>query len=116
MAELKVVATAMAVTAALFLVYPWLRHPLWMGLASVGLGFALGSVQPMIMSRLHQITPHHRHGEALALRAMTINAASVAMPLLFGSVGVAVGAAWVFWAVAGVVGAGAPLTWRESGR
>lgn len=114
--ELRVVATAMGVTAALFLVYPWLGQPVWMGLASVGLGLALGAVQPMIMSRLHQITPHHRHGEALALRAMTINAASVAMPLLFGSVGVAVGAAWVFWAVAGVVGAGAPMTWRESGR
>lgn len=114
--ELRVVATSMAVTAVLFGVYPWLGQPVWMGLASVALGLALGAVQPMVMSRLHQITPHHRHGEALALRAMTINAASVVMPLLFGSVGVAVGAAWVFWGVAGVVGAGAPLTWRESGR
>jgi hypothetical protein len=28
----------------------------------------LGTVQPMIMSTLHQITPAHRQGEALGLR------------------------------------------------
>jgi predicted MFS family arabinose efflux permease len=110
--EMKVVGGAMAVTAVLFAVYPMLGSAWSMGLASLGLGFALGSVQPMIMSTLHQLTPHHRHGEALALRAMAINASSVLMPLLFGSVGAAVGVGWVFWAVAGVVGAGAPLTWR----
>jgi predicted MFS family arabinose efflux permease len=111
--EMRVVALAMAATALLFTVYPWLRGPVAMGLASMGLGFALGSVQPMIMSTLHQITPHHRHGEALALRAMTINASSVAMPLLFGSVGAVVGAAWVFWTVAAAVGLGAPIAWRQ---
>jgi predicted MFS family arabinose efflux permease len=111
--EMKVVASAMAATALLFVVYPML-HAAWaMGLASVGLGFSLGSVQPMIMSTLHQITPHHRHGEALALRAMTINASSVAMPLLFGSVGAVVGATWVFWTVAAAVGLGAPMAWRQ---
>lgn len=111
--EMKVVASAMAVTAVLFVVYPLLTSAWGMGLASVGLGFALGAVQPMIMSTLHQITPHHRHGEALALRAMAINASSVSMPLLFGSVGAVVGATWVFWVVAAVVGSGAPLAWRS---
>lgn len=111
--EMKVVAGAMALTAALLALYPWLTSAWGMGLASMALGFALGSVQPMIMSTLHQITPHHRHGEALALRAMTVNASSVAMPLLFGSVGAAVGAAWVFWTVAAVVGGSAPLAWRS---
>ena len=32
------------------------------------LGMTLGSVQPMIMSVLHQLTPHDRHGEAHARR------------------------------------------------
>ena len=44
--------------------------PLAMGICSVLLGLALGSVQPMIMSMLHQITPEARHGEALGLRLM----------------------------------------------
>ena len=76
------------------------------------LGLALGSVQPMVMSTLHQITPKHRHGEALGLRSMAINGSSVLMPLLFGSAGVLVGVGGGFWVVGGVVGAGSRLAWR----
>jgi len=109
--ESVVIGTAMVVTALLFSVYP-LVHAAWaMGALSIGLGLALGSVQPMIMSTLHQITPHHRHGEALGLRAMAINGSSVVMPLLFGSAGVVVGVAGVFWAVGVVVGLGSRLAW-----
>ena len=61
---------------------------------------ALGSVQPMIMTTLHRLTPQQRHGEALALRSMTINGASALMPLLFGVIGSALGAASLFWMMA----------------
>jgi MFS family permease len=107
--EGRVVGSAMIATSALFMLYP-LAHSAWlMAGLSVLLGFALGSVQPMIMSTLHQITPHAQHGQALALRSMAINASSVLMPLLFGTVGTLVGVGVVFWAVAGVVGGGAPV-------
>lgn len=110
--EAVVVASAMLATALLFAVYP-LVHSAWaMGGLSLLLGVALGSVQPMIMSTLHQITPRRRHGEALGLRSMAINASSVLMPLLFGSAGVVVGAAGVFWAVGTVVGLGSRLAWH----
>ena len=66
----------------------------------------------MIMSTLHQITPHHRHGEALGLRSIAINGSSVVMPLMFGSAGVVVGTAGVFWVVGTVVGLGSRLAWR----
>ncbi len=105
--EAAVVATAMVVTAVLFGVYPLLHSPLAMGLCSVLLGLALGSVQPMIMSTLHQITPEARHGEALGLRLMAINASSVVMPMLFGLTGAIIGISGVFWFVGAVVGAGA---------
>jgi MFS family permease len=82
-----------------------------MGVVSVFLGFTLGCVQPMIMSTLHQITPEERHGEALGLRMMTINASSVAMPLILGAVGAAVGTSVLFWGVAAIVGAG---SWQAS--
>ena len=107
--EGRVVGSAMIATSVLFMLYP-LAHSAWlMAGLSVLLGFALGSVQPMIMSTLHQITPHAQHGQALALRSMAINASSVLMPLLFGTVGALVGVGVVFWAVAGVVGGGAPV-------
>jgi len=109
--ESVVIGSAMVITALLFSVYP-LVHAAWaMGALSIGLGLALGSVQPMIMSTLHQITPTHRHGEALGLRAMAINGSSVVMPLLFVSAGVVVGVAGVFWAVGAVVGLGSRLAW-----
>lgn len=109
--ESVVIGSAMVMTALLFAVYPLVQAAWAMGALSIGLGLALGSVQPMIMSTLHQITPHHRHGEALGLRAMAINGSSVVMPLLFGSAGVVVGVAGVFWAVGAVVGLGSRLAW-----
>lgn len=109
--EAKVIATAMVCTAVLFGLYP-LVHSAWaMAGLSVLLGFALGAVQPMIMSTLHQITPPNRHGEALALRAMAINASSVLMPMLFGSLGAVLGVGGVFWLVGSVVGIGSRLAW-----
>jgi MFS family permease len=110
--EWVVVSTAMAITAVLFAVYPLMPSALTMGLCSVLLGLTLGSVQPMIMSTLHQITPQHRQGEALALRLMSINASSVLMPLLFGSAGALIGVSGVFWIVGIAVGAGARPAWR----
>jgi len=76
---------------------------------SVLLGFALGTVQPMIMSMLHQITPEHRQGEAVAMRMMVINASSVAMPIVFGAAGTVIGVGAVFWTVAAFVAVGAKL-------
>ncbi|MES2612084.1 MAG: MFS transporter [Pseudomonadota bacterium] len=110
--ERVVVAVAMVATAALFAVYPVMPTALTMGVCSVLLGFALGSVQPMVMSLLHQITPSHRHGEALGLRLMAINASSVLMPMLFGTAGAVIGVGGVFWVVGAAVGAGARLAWN----
>jgi len=109
--ERSVILSSTVVTAAVFAIYPLLNSPWTMGICSVVLGFALGAVQPMVMSMLHQITPHARHGEALGLRLMTINASSVAMPMLFGSLGALIGIAGVFWVVGGVLALGAKATW-----
>jgi len=109
--EWRVLASAMLITAVLFAVYPFTRSALAMGVCSVLLGFALGMVQPMVMSMLHQITPEARHGEALGLRLMAINASSVLMPMLFGSAGALIGIASVFWITGAVVGAGSRAAW-----
>ena len=109
--EWAVLAGAMMASAALFGVYPFMHMAWSMGACSVLLGVALGSVQPMVMSMLHQITPQARHGEALGLRLMLINASSVAMPMLFGSAGALVGISAVFWATGAAVGCGSRLAW-----
>jgi MFS family permease len=110
--EWVVITAAMVATAVLFAVYPFMQSPWSMGLCSVLLGLALGTVQPMVMSTLHQITPDHLHGQAIAVRLMAINLSSVFMPMLFGSAGAVVGVSVVFWTVGAMVGAGAHLAWR----
>jgi predicted MFS family arabinose efflux permease len=107
--EWAVITVAMVITAMLFAVYPLMPTPLSMGVCSVFLGFSLGCVQPMIMSTLHQITPEDRHGEALGLRLMAINASSVLMPMLFGLAGAVVGVAGLFWVTGACVGGGARI-------
>ena len=113
--EWRVLAGAMLATAVLFGVYPFMRSAPGMVVCSVLLGFALGTVQPMIMSMLHQLTPEARHGEALGLRLMTINASSVLMPMLFGFAGAVIGIAGVFWATGALVGAGSRAAWLLKG-
>jgi predicted MFS family arabinose efflux permease len=110
--EWLVVTVAMLMTAMLFGIYPFMTSALAMGFCSVMLGLSLGSVQPMIMSTLHQITPESRHGEALGLRLMMINASSVLMPMLFGTAGAVIGVSVVFWVMGTGVATGARIAWR----
>jgi MFS family permease len=110
--EWVVVSCAMLITALVFAIYPLMHTPLAMGICSVLLGLALGSVQPIIMSTLHQITPHALHGQALGLRLMSINLSSVVMPMLFGTAGLVVGVSVVFWTVGAAVALGSRTAWH----
>jgi MFS family permease len=55
--EHQIITGAMVCTAVLFAVYPLMPTAGAMLVCSVLLGLVLGTVQPMIMSTLHQITP-----------------------------------------------------------
>ena len=106
LSESQVLVGAMLCTGAVFAVYPLVRSAWVMALCAALLGLALGAVQPMIMTTLHQLTPHERHGEAIALRSMTINFSSAVMPLVFGLAGAALGAASLFWVMGAAVALG----------
>ena len=84
--EWAVIAGAMAATALLFGVYPFLHAPLAMGVCSVLLGVALG--RGAAHDHEHA-APDHAASTAMArrsaLRMMAINASSVTMPMLFGA-------------------------------
>ncbi len=114
--EAQVLVGAMCCTGAVFAVYPFVHSAWTMGACAAALGLALGSVQPMIMTALHQMTPHERHGEAIALRSMTNNFSSAVMPLAFGLAGAALGAASLFWIMGAAVAAGSVLARRVGQR
>jgi MFS family permease len=106
MREVAVLRTAMIGTGLVFAAYPFAASPWVMALLAMALGVALGSVQPMIMSGLHHLTPPERHGEAIALRSIVINLSSSVLPLVFGVAGAAVGIASLFWSVGAATAAG----------
>jgi MFS family permease len=112
--ESRVLVWSMLTCAAVFAVYPLARSPWVMGGCAVVLGLALGAVQPMIMTTLHQLTPAARHGEAIALRSMAINLSSALMPLAFGAAGATLGASALFWIMGTAVASGS-LVARQVG-
>jgi MFS family permease len=112
LSDLVVLRAAMLGTALVFLLYPLAPNAWLMGLCAAALGVSLGSVQPMVMSLLHEMTPHERHGQALALRSMVMNASGTVMPLVFGASGAWMGAAALFWLVGAMVGSGSWLVGR----
>ncbi|WP_397532410.1 MFS transporter [Roseateles sp.] len=101
--ELKALRAAMALAALTLAVYAWLPGTPGLMLGSAVLGLALGSVQPMILATLHQVTPPQRHGQALGLRMMVTNAATIAMPLGFGALATASVAAAPLWLMAALL-------------
>lgn len=105
-----VLGGAMLATGIVMLFYPFATTPGRMVCCALAMGLAMGAVQPMIMSTLHDLAPPHRHGQAIALRSMVMNGSSTLMPLLFGVAGAAVGAASLFWFFGTALGAGAWLT------
>lgn len=101
--EVKALRAAMLLAALTFLAYAWLPGTPGLMCGSALLGIALGSVQPMVMAMLHRVTPAERHGQALGLRMLTVNSATVAMPAGFGLLAAATALAAPMWLMASVL-------------
>ena len=107
--EWMLISGANAVCGLLLLLYPFTTTVTTMALCSAALGGAMGSMQPMINSMLHQVTPRHQHGQAIALRLIMLNVSMCAMPLALGFTGGVVGASVVFWSLGLAVGGSSGL-------
>ncbi len=105
-------AGALALTAAVFLAYPWLDSAWAMAACAGVLGLGLGAIQPAVMSTLHALAPDGRQGEALGLRSTIIHFSTLVMPLGFGALGAALGVAPVFWLTGLALSAGSWQAWR----
>ncbi|UXH79481.1 MFS transporter [Roseateles amylovorans] len=101
--EVKALRAAMTAATLILMVYAWLPGTPGLMIGSAILGIALGSVQPMVLATLHQVTPVDRHGQALGLRMLATNGATVAMPLGFGALASVSAAAAPLWLMAGLL-------------
>ena len=93
----RVLAASMlfaAITSALF---PLFSQPeVLMAIAFV-LGLGLGCAQPLSLTTSYERSPPGRSGEVAGLRTLATNSARLAVPLLSGAFGAALGASAVFW-------------------
>jgi MFS family permease len=96
----RALLAAMTLASAVLLAYAWLPGVAGMMFGSALLGLALGSVQPMILSTLHQAAPPDRQGQALALRMVFTNVATIAMPAGFGLLSAVTTTAAPMWLMA----------------
>lgn len=110
--ETQVLRATMWISGLIMVAYPFAPNAWVMATLSILLGFALGCSQPMVMATLHHLVPPERHGQALALRSMTLNLASTLMPMTFGLAGAAIGTTVLFW-VCGVMSAAGSWTVRK---
>ncbi len=101
--EQRALSAAISVATVALLAYAWLPGALGMMAGSAVLGLALGSVQPMVLSMLHQAAPPGRQGQALGLRMLFTNAATIAMPVGFGFLAAATTSAAPMWFMAAVL-------------
>jgi MFS family permease len=101
--EQRVLRAAITLATLVLVAYAWLPGAPGMMLGSALLGLALGSVQPMVLSMLHQGAPAGHTGQALALRMLFTNAATIAMPLGFGLFAAATTSAAPMWLMAALL-------------
>jgi MFS family permease len=101
--ERRALEAAMIVAAVTSAGYAFLPGVAGMMAGSFVLGLALGSVQPMVLSMLHQVTPPERRGQAIGLRMLCTNAASIPMPSGFGVLAAATFPAAPLWLMATLV-------------
>jgi len=96
--EDPVMTVSMLLAGMTFLLFPFVQHIGGLLLLSFALGLGLGIGQPLSVIMTYNRSPQGRAGEALGLRFSFVNLTHMVIPLAFGSVGSAFGAASVFLA------------------
>ncbi len=108
--EWKLIAVALGLAALFYALYRFAVTPVAMAFCAAGLGGSVGCVQPMVLSLLHHVTPEHRHGEALAMRHLVINASTAAMPVVFGAASGLAGVGALFLLMSVAMGCGSRIS------
>jgi MFS family permease len=93
----RVLAVAMLFAAATCATFPMFEQPYVLMVIAFALGLGLGCAQPLSLTTSYERSPPGRSGEVAGLRTIATNSARVAVPLLAGAFGAALGAGAVFW-------------------
>lgn len=95
-----------------YLLFPLFESAVLLAAMAFALGLGMGCGQPLTLSLIYSRAPQGRSGEALGLRVTINNFMHIVVPLLFGTIGSALGVAPVFIANAVILGSGGVLIGR----
>ena len=108
--EGRVLVFAFSIGAASFLLVPFFKSAVVLGMLSFAFGLGMGCGQPITMMMTFSNSAEGRSGEALGLRTTVNNLTKVVIPVLFGAVGSAFGIFPVFWGIALMLASGGAFT------
>lgn len=114
--EETVLAYALYIGAASFLLTPFFKSAAVLALISFLFGLGMGCGQPITMMLTYSLSATGRSGEALGLRLTINHLTRVIGPVLFGAIGSVFGLLAVFWVNGLLLASGGAVTRPSSGR
>ncbi len=113
--EHKVLTAAFVIAGTAFLLVPFVKGGVLLGVMSFMIGLGMGCTSPITMMMMYANSPPGRSGEAMGLRLTADNLTRLFGPVLFGMMAASAGLASVFWLNAVMLGSGG-LFARTGGR
>ena len=107
--EEPLLAYSLFLGGATYLLFPFFTDITVLTCIAFMLGLSLGCGQPLSLIMAYARAPQGRSGEVLGLRLTINNFTHIAVPLVFGSLGSALGLAPVFWVNALMLAGGGAL-------
>jgi MFS family permease len=101
--EERTMTASLYLGGAAFLLFPFVHHIAALLMLSFALGLGLGVGQPLSLIMTYNRAPAGRAGEALGVRFTVVNLTHMAIPLVFGTIGSALGLITVFAANAALL-------------
>jgi MFS family permease len=103
---------ALYIGAVSYVLFPIFDTALLLAGVAFILGLGMGCSQPVSLMLIYDRAPPGRSGEALGLRLTLNNFMHIAVPMIFGTIGTALGVAPVFYANAALLAAGGAIATR----
>ena len=98
MGEARLLVRSLLLSGIAYLLFPFVSSVWLLALLSFVLGLGVGCGQPLTMMMCYNRAPPGRSGEALGVRFTIVNLTHMTIPVLFGTMGAALGLLFVFWA------------------
>jgi MFS family permease len=103
---------ALYIGAVAYVLFPMFETALLLAAVAFLLGLGMGCSQPVSLMLIYDRAPPGRSGEALGMRVTINNFMHIAVPMIYGTLGTALGVAPVFYANAAILAAGGAIATR----